>query len=165
MKLPDWLLSPKCFIPLLATSVFFAPINQALAGYVRSYYRKDGTYVNSYYRGSRGSYGGSSYTPSYQPGSLSNYGGSRYVPSSYQPSSPGSYIPSYQPSSPGRNYGVKGRRNGENGSGTYTSQELTGCRSPSDDEIKKAARGGRVEISGGDCIFIINPKSQDRYRW
>jgi hypothetical protein len=95
---------------------------------------------------------------SYQPSSPSSYGGS-------------SYTPSYQPSSPGRNYGVrrnfgiKGRSNGGNGSGTYTSQELTGCRWPSEDEIKKAARGGRVEISGGDCIFIINPKSQDRYRW
>jgi hypothetical protein len=153
MKLPDWLLSTKCYLPILAASIAISPYSEVLAQvYVRGYTKKDGTYVSPHMRSSPGSYGGGSYVPSYRPSSPSSYGGS-------------SYTPSYQPSSPGRNYGAKGRSNGGTGSGTYTSQELTGCRSPSDDEIKKAARGGRVEISGGDCIFIINPKSQDRYRW
>jgi hypothetical protein len=59
---------------------------------------------------------------------------------SSQPSSPGSY----QPSSPGRNYG---------------------CRVPSNDDIKKAARGIRVDLSKGNCVFIANPNKQDGYRF
>jgi len=154
MKLPDWLLSTKCFLPMLAASIAISPYSEALAQvYVHGYTKKDGTYVSPHMRSSPGSYGG---------------GSSYSTPSSYsyQPSLPSGYMRntgtserSYQRSSPD-SYGGEGPN-----SGTQTSQGLTGCRVPSNDEIKRAAKGMRVEISGGDCIFIINPKSQDRYRW
>ena len=152
MNLPGWLLGPKCFLPLLAAGIVTSPYSEALAQvYVRGYTKSDGTYVSPHMRSSPGG-GGSNYAPTYQPSSLGSYGGS-------------SYAPSYQPRSTVRNYWIKGRNSEGLNYGTQTSQRLTGCRVPSEDEIKRAAKGMRVDLSGGDCVFIANPKSQDRYRW
>jgi len=75
MKLPDWVLSPKCFLPLLAASIAISPYSEALAQVrVRGYTRKDGTYVKPHIRSSPRSYGGGSYVPPYQSSSPGSYG-------------------------------------------------------------------------------------------
>ena len=39
------------------------------------------------------------------------------------------------------------------------------CRLPTDQEIKRAAKGIRVDLSAGNCVFIANPNKQDGYRY
>ena len=39
------------------------------------------------------------------------------------------------------------------------------CRLPTDQEIKRAAKGIRVDLSKGNCVFIANPNKQDGYRF
>ena len=48
---------------------------------------------------------------------------------------------------------------------SQTSKVSSGCRFPTDADIKKAAKGIRVDLSRGCCIFIANPNRQDKYRW
>jgi hypothetical protein len=42
-----------------------------------------------------------------------------------------------------------------------------GCRYATPEEISKARKGVRVDLSSADCVFIVNPNRQDdrRYRW
>ena len=39
------------------------------------------------------------------------------------------------------------------------------CRLPTDQDIKRAAKGIRVDLSKGNCVFIANPNKQDGYRF
>jgi hypothetical protein len=39
------------------------------------------------------------------------------------------------------------------------------CRFPTDHDIKRAAKGIRVDLSAENCVFIANPNKQDGYKY
>jgi len=42
---------------------------------------------------------------------------------------------------------------------------VSSCRFPTDQDTKRAAKGIRVNLSQGNCVFIANPNKQDGYRY